>query len=65
MTLRDQMPRVAAWIDELRLAFGAEVVNGWIRGRDGGWLCARENGVRWCSPGRACERCKEERRGKQ
>lgn len=64
MSLREQMPLVAAWIDELREAFGAEVVNDWIRGRDGGSLCARENGVRWCTPGRTCERCKGEARGK-
>lgn len=63
MSLREQMPTVAAWIDQMRLAFGADVVNEWIRGHEGGWLCARENGIRWCSAGRTCERCKEETRG--
>ena len=57
MGLREQMPGVAAFVDALREAFGADVVNDWIRGRDGGWLCARENGGRWCTSGRTCERC--------
>jgi hypothetical protein len=64
MSLRERMPLVAAWIDELRLAFGIELVNEWIRGRDGGALCASENGVRWCTPGRTCVRCKGECGGK-
>ena len=56
---------VAAFLDDLRTAFGVEVVNEWIRGREGGWLCAREAGIRWCSPGRTCKRCEEEKRGKR
>jgi hypothetical protein len=54
------MPIVAAFVDELREAFGSDLVNGWLRGRDGAWLCARENGARWCRPGRRCKQCKEE-----
>lgn len=64
MNLRAQMPLVAAFVDELRLVFGAGPVDEWIRGRDGGWLCARENGLRWCSPGRTCARCEGEDGGK-
>ena len=60
MGLREEMPITAAFVDDLRQAFGAEAVNGWLRGRDGGWLCARENGLRWCTPGRVCERCADE-----
>lgn len=30
-SLRDAMPTVAAWIDDLRDAFGAEVIDGQIR----------------------------------
>ena len=58
------MPTVATFVDELREAFGTELVNDWMRGRDGGSFCARENGFRWCTPGRTCERCEEEIRGK-
>lgn len=29
--LRESMPRVAAWIDDLRAAFGADAINGQIR----------------------------------
>ena len=57
MRLRSQMPSVAAFVAELRAAFGSALVNEWIRGRDAGWICARENGVRWCTPGRICEDC--------
>jgi hypothetical protein len=64
MSLRDEMPVVASFIDALREAFGAEVANAWLRGQDGGWFCGTENGRRWCTPGRACERCKENRNGK-
>ena len=44
--MRQTMPTVAAWVDELRAAFGAEVVNRSIRnGAAGGtWFWARENG---------------------
>ena len=58
------MPLVAAFIDELRAAFGEEPVNDWLRGRAGGYLCARESGIRWCTPGRSCEECREEKRGR-
>ena len=64
MRLRRQMPLVAAFIDEMRAAFSAELVNEWMRGRDGAWICASENGVRWCTPGRVCEDCKGKRSGK-
>lgn len=43
--MRDRMPKVAAWIDALREAFGREEVDGWIRdGLANGTFCARENG---------------------
>lgn len=58
--LREAMPNVAAFVDELREAFGADVVDGWLRGRDGGWFCAQEDSRRWCTPGRTCARCREE-----
>ena len=59
-SLRDDMPTVAAFVDALREVFGVEVVDDWLRGKDGAWFCARENGRRWCTPGRTCERCKGE-----
>ena len=62
---REAMPIVAAFVDELRAAFGARIVDDWMRGRDGGWLCANENGVRWCTPGRTCARCEGERGGQR
>ena len=31
----------------------------WMRGKNGGGFCAWENGIRWCTPGRTCERCKD------
>ena len=55
------MPATAAFVDALREAFGEETVTTWMRGQDGGWFCARENGLRWCTPGRTCERCERER----
>jgi len=61
-SLRAEMPNVAAFVDALREAFGEEAVNGWLRGEDGGWLCAEENGRRWCTPGRQCARCRGEKR---
>ena len=64
MRLRGQMPLVAAFIDEMRAAFGTDVVNEWMRGQDGAWICASENGVRWCTPGRVCGECKGKRSGK-
>ena len=64
MNLRRQMPTLAAFVDELREAFGAELVNDWMRGRDGGSFCGEENGLHWCSPGRKCKQCEEEIRGK-
>jgi hypothetical protein len=57
-SLRDEMPATAAWVDAFRDAFGEEAVTAWMRGQDGGWFCAEENGNRWCTPGRVCERCK-------
>jgi hypothetical protein len=46
MNLRDQMPITAAFIDAMREAFGADVINAQIRaglrGEPGFW--ARENG---------------------
>lgn len=62
--MREAMPITAAFIDELRAAFGVAAVNAWMRGRDGGWFCSRENAKRWCTPGRTCEKCKEEARGR-
>ncbi len=59
MRLREQMPQVAEFVDALRFACGAEAVNDWMLGRGGGWFCARENGLRWCTPGRTCRRCEE------
>ena len=59
MGLRAEMPSIAAFVDQLRGAFGTALVNEWLRGRDAGWICARENGVRWCTPGRKCEECFE------
>jgi hypothetical protein len=61
-SLRAEMPGVAAFVDALREAFGEETVNGWLRGEAGGWLCAEENGRRWCTPGRACIRCQGRKR---
>jgi hypothetical protein len=54
------MPMVASFVDDMREAFGVELVNEWMRGRGGGSFCMRENGVRWCTPGRTCERCRRE-----
>lgn len=31
MSLREEMPETAAWIDELRAAFGVDAINGSIR----------------------------------
>jgi hypothetical protein len=59
MDLRGRMPSVAAFVDDLRGAFGAEAVNDSMRGRNGGWFCAEESGLRWCTPGRTCTRCEE------
>ena len=59
MSLRKEMPTVAAFVDSLRDAFGAETVTDWMRGKNGGGFCAWENGIRWCTPGRTCERCKD------
>lgn len=45
--LRSEMPTVAAWVDELRDAFGAETIDGQIRKavKDGlPTFWARENG---------------------
>ena len=56
-SLRGDMPETAAFVDALRAAFGEEAVSAWMRGREGGWFCARENGSLWCTPGRTCERC--------
>lgn len=58
--LRARMPLTAAFVDALRDAFGENYVNGWLRGEDGGWFCAVENAVRWCSNGENCERCVRE-----
>ena len=44
-SLRDEMPETAAFVDALREAFGEEAVTAWMRGQDGGWFCARENGT--------------------
>ncbi len=60
-SLRDDMPKTAAFIDALREAFGVETVTAWMRGQNGGRFCARENGLRWCTPGKTCKRC--ERKG--
>jgi hypothetical protein len=57
-TLRREMPETAAFVDALRKAFGSEEVSNWMRGHDGGWFCAWENGKRWCTPGRVCDRCR-------
>lgn len=65
MRLRQQMPLVAAFIDEMREAFGTQLVNEWIKGRDAGWVCASENGARWCTPGRRCSECQGEQGGKR
>ena len=44
-SLRDEMPTVAAWIDDLRAAFGAEAVTAWVRqGLADGSFHAGENG---------------------
>jgi hypothetical protein len=64
MTRRADMPLVALFVDRLREAFGTECVNDWLRGQDGAHFCAQENGVRWCTPGRMCDQCKEEKRGR-
>ena len=43
--MRDSMPKVTAWIDALRAAFGKSEVDGWIRqGLQDGSFIARENG---------------------
>lgn len=43
--LRTEMPTCAQFIDDLRLAFGAEAVNGWIRqGMADGTFYATEAG---------------------
>ena len=62
MTLREEMPRVAEFVDALRSAFGAHMVKDWMLGRGGGWFCATENGRRWCTPGRTCRRCEGDAR---
>lgn len=51
------MPKVAAWIDELRAAFGREVIDAAIRqGMRDGSFCARENGhVVGCNHARPAE----------
>ncbi len=44
-SMREQMPVVTAWIDDLRLTFGASDVTAWIRqGGADGTFYARENG---------------------
>lgn len=44
--MRETMPRVAAFIDALRAAFGRDEVDGWIRrGLADGTFRAEENGV--------------------
>jgi hypothetical protein len=44
--MRDTMPTVAAWIDELRQAFGTENVDAWIRvGLKQGGFYAEEGGA--------------------
>lgn len=45
-SMRDRMPQVAEWIDDLRNAFGADQVNGVIREGMRGRRCfwASENG---------------------
>ena len=47
MSLRDEMPTVAAFVDDMRTAFGADEFNGWMLGRDGGEFWASENGHEW------------------
>lgn len=43
--MRERMPKVTAWIDALRDAFGRAEVDGWIRdGMANGSFCAKENG---------------------
>lgn len=64
MGLRDAMPRTAAFVDELRAAFGEQTVTSWLKGENGAWFCAEENGERWCTPGRVCLSCAEGRNGK-
>lgn len=64
MSMREEMPLTAAFVDELRAAFGFHVVNAWMRGQDGGSFCSRENGKRWCTPGRTCNKCQAETRGR-
>ncbi len=45
MSLREQMPTCAAWIDDLRAAFGTETIDAAIRqGRKQGGFCAEEAG---------------------
>lgn len=44
-SMREAMPKVAAWIDALRDAFGREEVDRWIRdGMANGSFRAEENG---------------------
>lgn len=52
--LRDRMPTVARWIDELREAFGKEQIDAQIRaGMDGKrTFWARENGIEIGTKGR-------------
>lgn len=54
-SLRDKMPEIAAWIDELRQAFGRDVIDGQIRrGLRGEVLFhAREGGHELGKPGPA------------
>jgi hypothetical protein len=43
--MREAMPIVSAWIDDLRLAFGKADVTQWVReGLDDGTFYATENG---------------------
>jgi hypothetical protein len=43
--MRQRMPKVTAWIDALRDAFGRDEVDGWIRdGMANGTFRAEENG---------------------
>lgn len=44
MSLRDEMPTTAAFVDAMRDAFGRGEVNAWVLGKNGGQMWASENG---------------------
>ena len=46
-SLREVMRISSGFVDSMRAAFGADEVNGWLLGRNGGAFWASENGHEW------------------